>query len=424
MRRWRILGILLLCVALTGSIACNPFGGGEEEVEQQLIEVVRGDLIFSVSGSGNIEISTEVNLTFDVGGRIDKIYVEEGDSVTKGGVLAKLDTDDLELALTQAQVAVTQAQLAVNSANVSLRTARHSLDEARDIYTWPEIKEMKEDVDEAEAYVDYVNDRLDEATTAGEQAKWTATLIYAQVRLTTAEAKLDARVMSYDTEEVDIKKMEVAVAEQTLALRRQSLEQAQRSLEDAQKNIYEATLVAPFDGVVASIYADEGDIIPSPTMAPKAIIYLVDLNTLELNVEVDEIDIPGVGLNQRAIIEVDALPDLLPEGVVTFVSPLAKEEAGVVLYEVTIGFDVLQGSGIKAGMSADADIVINERSNVLLVPDKAIKEDSEGNPMVEVMVGEQIEERPVVIGISDGFETEIVDGLSEGEVVVVGKRAK
>jgi multidrug efflux pump subunit AcrA (membrane-fusion protein) len=73
-------------------------------------------------------------------------------------------------------------------------------------------------------------------------------------------------------------------------------------------------------------------------------------------------------------------------------------------------------------MSADADIVIKERNNVLLVPSRAIKKDSQGNPMVKIMVNEQVEERPVVIGISDDFQTEIVDGLKEGETVVVERR--
>lgn len=422
MRRWRTIGVLLLCLALAGSIACNPFGGDKEEVTQQLVEVVRGDLVISVSGSGNVEVSNEVNLAFEVGGRIDKIYVEEGDNVTEGDVLAKLDTGALELALTQArvalttqQVALTTQQVAVTTANVSLRTAKHSLDEARDLYTWPEIKVAQSDVDEAEAFVDYVIEKnLPQAS-----------LAYAQARLTAAEAILDAMIMSYDTEEVAIKKMEVELAEQSLELARQSLEltqqsleQAQQSVEQAQKNLNEATLTAPFDGVAANVYANEGDVIPSPTMATKVIIHLIDLTTMELNVEVDEIDIPGVKLEQRVIIEVDALPDLELEGKVAFISPVAKEEAGVVLYEVTIGFDVPQGSGLKVGMSAEADIVIKERNNVLLVPDRAIKQDSEGNSVVEVMVGKEVQERPVVIGISDGFDTEIVSGLNEGEVVV------
>jgi len=428
MRRWETIGVLLLCLALAGSIACNPFGDAEKEASQQLVEVVRGDLVISVSGSGNVEVSNEANLAFEVGGRIDKIYVEEGDNVTEGDVLAKLDTGALELALTQAQVALatqqvalTTQQVAVTTANVTLRTAKHSLDEARDLYTWPEINVAQSDVDDAEAFLDYVLER-------GLPYK---TVAYAQARLDAAEAKLDAMIMSYDTEEVAIKKMEVELAEQSLELAQQSLEltqqsleQAQQSVEQAQKNLNEATLTAPFDGVAANVDAKEGDVIPSPTMATKVIIHLIDLTTMELNVEVDEIDIPGVKLGQRVIIEVDALPDLPLEGEVTFISSLAKEEAGVVLYEVTIGFGVPEGSGLRVGMSVDADIVIDERSDILLVPDRAIKQDSQGNPVVEVMLGEQAQERPVVIGISDGFDTEIVSGISEGEVVVVERRAR
>lgn len=414
MRRWRTISVLLLCLALAGSIACNPFGGDKEEVTQQLVEVVRGNLIISVSGSGNIEVSKEANLAFDVGGRIDRIYVDDGNSVTEGDVLAKLETDALELALTQAQVALIKQQVAVNTANVTLRTARHSLDEARDIYTWPEIKVAQSDIDNAKAFVDYV---LSQDLPA-------ATVAYARARLTATEAILDAMITTYDTEEVTIKKMEVELAEQSLALAQQTLRQYRQSLEQAQKNLNEATLTAPFDGVVASVYVDEGDVIPSPTMAPKVIIYLIDLTTMELNVEMDEIDIPGVKLEQRAIIEVDALPDVELEGEVASISLLSKETGGVVLYEVKIDFAAPEGSGLRVGMSATVDIVIDERSGVLLVPSRAITTDSEGNPMVKVMVNEQTEERRVVIGISDGFDTEIIDGLNEGEVVVVERRAK
>ncbi len=414
---------LLLCLTLAGSVACNPFGG-EEEIEQQSVEVVRGDLVISVSGSGYIEVSKEANLAFDVGGRIDKIYVDEGDSVSQGDVLAKLETDALELALTQAQVALTKAEVAVTSANVTLRTTKHSLEEARDIYTWPEIKEMQEDVDEAKAYVDYVSTNLAEASTAAKEAMWTSALAYAQARLAAAEAKLDARINSYDTEEVAIKKMEVELAEQSLQLAQQSLQQAQQSLQQAQRNLDEATLIAPFDGVVAAVHAKEGDVIPSPTMAPTIIINLIDFTTMELTVEVDELDIPEVKPGQRTVISVDALPDVNLEGEVVSISPLPKKEAGLVLYEVKTSFAVPEGSGLRVGMSATADIIIDERSNVLLVPDRAIKQDAQGNPVVEVMLDGQTEERPVVLGVSDGFNTEIVAGLKEGDMVVVKTKVK
>ena len=112
------------------------------------------------------------------------------------------------------------------------------------------------------------------------------------------------------------------------------------------------------------------------------------------------------------------MPDLLLEGEVGSISLLPEEEGGVIVFEVKINFDAPEDVGLRIGMSASADIVINERSNALLVPDRAIKKDSQGNTVVEVMVNEQIEERTVVTGISDGFETEIVNGLEEGEMVI------
>ena len=191
-------------------------------------------------------------------------------------------------------------------------------------------------------------------------------------------------------------------------------EKAQLALDEANDELEKAVIIAPFDGVVASVGAEEGDTVLTTT----TIVHLIDLTTMELKAEVDEIDIAEVKPGQRAIIEVDALPALQLDGEVISISLLPEVEEGVVLYEVKIGFDVPQGSGLRAGMSATADIVIDERSDVLLVPDRAIKQDSLGNTVVSVMVNGQLQERPVVIGISDGYQTEIVDGLEEGEVVV------
>ncbi|MDD5511288.1 MAG: efflux RND transporter periplasmic adaptor subunit, partial [Dehalococcoidales bacterium] len=106
------------------------------------------------------------------------------------------------------------------------------------------------------------------------------------------------------------------------------------------------------------------------------------------------------------------------EGTVTSIASVPIVEAGVVLYNARISFDVPEGTKLKVGMSATADTISTERSDVLLVPDRAISY-SEGGPVVYVLVNEQIEERPVVIGISDGFQTEIKEGLAEGEIVVV-----
>jgi len=412
MKRWsKIIGLLLIGLVLVGgTIGCNPFAG-EDEAAQQLAEVERGDVRISVDGSGNIQLANDVELSFGVGGRIDRIYVEEGEMVGRGEVLAELETDDLELALTQAEVTLASQQVAVTQAEVNLKQAEYNLDQAMEVYSWPEIEVADAEVDNAEAFLEYV---LDKGLSS-------LTIAYAQARLAAAQAKLDAMVTQYDTEEVAIYRMNVELAEQSLELAEESLEHARQSLEYAQDQLDEATISAPFAGVIADIYADEGDVVLPPTLTTQSIIYLVDLSTMELDLDVDEIDIPGVTVGQKAVITIDALPDVEFEGEVRTISSVAKEEAGVVIYEVKIGFDVPEVTGLRVGMSADVDIVMEEASNVLILPERAITEDSEGNPVVMVKVDDQTEERKVVTGLSDGFYTEIVSGLSEGESVVLPK---
>jgi HlyD family secretion protein len=195
---------------------------------------------------------------------------------------------------------------------------------------------------------------------------------------------------------------------------------AEQSIAEAQKQLDWATITAPFDGTITSVNIDEGDTV----LTTEIIVHLIDLTSMEMNVEVDEIDIAEARPGQKAITEVDALPALQLEGEVTSISLLPEIEAGVVVYEVKIAFDAPPDFELKVGMSADTDIIINERKNVLLVPSRAITQNSQGNPIVKVVVGDRIEERPVVTGISDGYDTEIVDGLNEGEVVVVERRAR
>ncbi|GAG31393.1 unnamed protein product, partial [marine sediment metagenome] len=183
------------------------------------------------------------------------------------------------------------------------------------------------------------------------------------------------------------------------------MEKYQIALDEANNDLDDAVIFAPFDGVVASVDVEEGDVVPPPTLTLTTVIHLIDLTTMELTAEVDEVDIAVVKPGQGAIIEVDALPALRLDAEVVSISLLPKVEEGVVLYEVGIGFDVPEEDELKVGMSATADIIIYGGSGILLVPNRAIEQDSEGNPVVKVMVNEEIEERPVVTGISDGYQT-------------------
>ena len=334
MKKFKLAAVLFFCFGLVFSLACDAFGAGGGEVSQRLTNVVRGDLIISVSGSGTFQASREADLSFSSGGKLDKLYIEEGDEVTFGETLAELDTSTLELALLQAQATRDEVRYNLNQLKSVLRASSD--------------------------------------------------------RVKIAELQLEA---------------------------------AEKAVNEAQKQIDEAVITAPFSGVATYVGADEGDMLPSPTMAPQALIKLIDISSLELEVDIDEVDIASVEPGQRVIIEVDALPEFELEGQVVEIHPVPFMEGGVVFYQVTVRLGAFSVADLMVGMSATADIVIIEHSGVLLIPERAVQPDEEGNPAVKVPAGEEFQFKPVVLGISDGFNVEVLEGLEEGEEVVVEVRS-
>jgi len=373
--------------------------------------VVRSDVIIGVSGSGNIVVSNDARLYFGAAGKVDKIFVDEDDEIAEGAVVAQLETDPLELALTQAQAALvqaqitwTQTQLAQTQADTALNQAQAARAQAQIVLNTAEDK--LEDAYDLLKWLERTYDKNDSELKDGQVLYETA-----QLEFEIAEAQFAAAGL-----QLEVAESQLDLVEPQLEAADLQLEAAEQALEEAQKQLDGATITAPFDGAVASVYVDEGDTVSMAT----PIIHLIDLSSIELKAEVDEIDIAEVKPGQRAIIEVDALPTLELEGKVSSISLMPIVEAGLVMYDVTIGFDFPQDYNLRIGMSATVDIVINEQSNVLVVPNRSITQDRQGNPVVHVMVdeeSEEIEERLVVLGISDDFQTEIVDGLEEGDLV-------
>ncbi|MDH5695150.1 MAG: efflux RND transporter periplasmic adaptor subunit [Dehalococcoidia bacterium] len=403
------LGLILTLAGLV-LVSLSACGGQTAESETQLVEVSRGDLVVSVSADGSLSFLEDRKLTFGTTGTITEINVEEGDWVTQGEVLARLDTTALELAL--------------KTAEVDLEIATSSYAELTYPYTY---STFAFDVPTSVAHIGDAQRRLDKALEALEvelsfDQYWEVWQQLTQAQDDLAKAR-EGLARGYGADVFESGYLPIT-SFWTLRAAQLQMDKAQLALDKAKNDLEKAVMIAPFDGVIAVADVKEGDSLSAMDYATRTIVEIVDPRSMELDAEVDEIDVPGVKLEQRAIIGVDALPDEQFDGVVTSISPLAVEESGVISYKVKISFDVPEGSGLKAGMSATADIVIDERSSVLLVPDRAIGRDSQGNPVVTVMVDEQIEERSIVTGISDGFQTEIVDGLDEGEVVVIEKRAK
>jgi multidrug efflux pump subunit AcrA (membrane-fusion protein) len=453
MKRHGIMGILLLGLLLIGVTAC---GSDDKETTSQ--QPTESDTNVTITADGNIEALSHERLTFGSGGKVAQVAVKEGDRVSKGAVLARLDTGALELAeaqaqvaLTQAQVALTQAQLALtqaklaeqtaahnlkntrdtegalelalSNAQIDVRTAKFNLEQTSDLYTWSDIKTAKADVDDARRYLDELLEKAglflppdeegnyptiqeyvfgEDFWKGGAWEGWQEELVHAQSRLNTAEDRLDAMLSGSDPEEVAIKKLQLETAEkaeaqaqknldelteditirelevesakesvehaqQNVNLAQQNVDLAQKSLIQARKDLEEATIIAPFDGTVANIGVKEGEFLSPAAYTETIIVELVDPRHMEFTARVDELDIVKVKTGQKVMISVDAMPGAKFQGRVTFISPVAREPVGVLLFEdedeeksyvVKIDFDIPENSPIRAGMSATAEIII------------------------------------------------------------------
>jgi RND family efflux transporter MFP subunit len=235
----------------------------------------------------------------------------------------------------------------------------------------------------------------------------------AQAQYEIAQINLDEGVLGQSE---DVLEQQVNIAEANWETAKLNLKIAKLNLDSAKLNLDKAVIVAPFDGVVADISITEEEEISTAALATPA-ISLVETSTIEMQGYIDELDVAMVKLGQAANITLDALPDEQLTGNVTFVSPISTVRAGIVSYATTIALEN-PSAQLKDGMSATAEVVVERRDNVLLIPNTVIQGTLQ-NPTVEVLVDGQQEERQITLGLSDGTNTEVLSGLEEGEKVVV-----
>ncbi|MGH2592737.1 MAG: efflux RND transporter periplasmic adaptor subunit, partial [Anaerolineae bacterium] len=194
------------------------------------------------------------------------------------------------------------------------------------------------------------------------------------------------------------------------------LRQAELTLALARTRLEHATLVAPFNGTVAVVTIVPGQAVGA---SPQPAIVVADLTAFHIDVGVDEIDVGKLSEGLTVELDVDALPGVPVSGVVDRIAPTARESAGVVSYVVTIGIDPTDAP-IRAGMSAIVEIITDVRDDVLVVPNRFIRiERTTGRAYVNVKRSDQIEEVEIISGLRNDAESEVLQGLNEGDVLII-----
>ncbi len=434
-KRWWILIVVL--VAAGGYLGYarwfKPGNTGAQATEEvtELVTVVRGTLQESIEGSGNLVAAQARALAFGSGGRVAAIYVAEGEHVTAGQPLVQLDATSLELAVKQAEasLAKTQVQLEatqagataaeIAAAEASVSSAKANYAQVKDGVSTQQLAQLQSELDLAvkevqqaqgnyDRYGERMAARLQDATLAYERAQL-AYDIAAEVdsySLTSAWSNVEQRQADLDALLAGPQDEERATAEL-------GVQQAELALQKAQRQLADATLESPFAGTVTELNVAVGELATGST-----VVVIADLATLEVEITLDESDVVQVSEGQSAQVSLEALNRLFLSGEVTEIAPQGKTTSGVVLYPLTVRLAEMPPQ-VRAGMTADVEIITAQWDDLLYLPQRALKlQEGQAYAMLQSGAGE-FQQVPVTLGRSLAGNVEIKGGLAEGDVVGV-----
>jgi HlyD family secretion protein len=358
----------------------------------KLANVTRGDLARSVVATGKIEPLVKVEVKSKASGIVEKILADYGDHVKAGQILVELDKEQLRARVAEARANLQAAQAAVESAQATYE--RNKVDAEG-----PDIPFLKSTVERNRKLA---ADGVVSASTLDDAEK--------AYQLALNKQMSAQRYLAVSRAEIARSKAQVA--------------QMQAALDSAEEDLRNSTIVSPMDGLVLSRDVEVGDAVSSILILGSEatlVMTLGDVSEVYVKGKVDEADISKVYLGQRSRIVVESLKDKKFEGKVTKISPMGVEKDNVTTFEVKVSIQNPTGE-LKANMTANAEIILEEKQNVLQLPEAAVVYDKDRHTFVEVpapgtKTGKQ--KLPVKLGISNGVKTELISGLKEGQQVVL-----
>ncbi|MCP4424457.1 MAG: efflux RND transporter periplasmic adaptor subunit [Chloroflexi bacterium] len=313
------------------------------------------------------------------------------------------------------------AEATLQSAQRQLENAQEADDENPTEATYQTLMAAHEAAASAQANLDTLQGGADTAS--------------AQGSLSAAAARLDGSQANYNLTAGGATDVQIAAAQAQLAQAQATLadlvdeptaeeiaaaeanvERARISLQDAQGALSAATITAPFAGVVTAVHANVGE------YAGGIVIELVDAASLQVILEVDEVDIGDLFIGQPAAITLATWPDEEIAGQVATIAPSAQTSAGSSLITYDVYLDLGETDlPARVGMTADANLIAASYSDALLVPNRAINADREkGTYSVQLVVGDTVQDAAVTIGARDDQNTQITGGLNPGDKLLIG----
>jgi RND family efflux transporter MFP subunit len=385
----QVMGVIL--IALVGYLG-NDYYQKKQVLPVKAVTVKRGDIVETVSSTatGTIESDQEVTISAEVSGRIEKLYVKEGDYIEGGKPLLQLEKGE--------------AQAQVQQARANLLAAEARLKEAQTGYQMSKAL-IQPQLDEAKANLQHAEGTLNRIRKLYVQG------IMPKDRLDEAERTYTIARAQYETALAN--KSQVRAKEQEVASAYAALEQMKAALTLAEIGLSRKVIMAPFSGLITEVSVKQGEFItPGQPVAR-----IVDTSKLYISATIDEADVRKVKVGQEVRVTLDAFPNKTFQGVVSEISPVIsakKLETRTSKVKVRLNSEM---EGLMPGLSADIEIIVGKGQNVLYVPTAAIME-RENKKMVFTIEKGKAQRREVRTGLSNWDYTEILDGLKEGEQII------
>jgi HlyD family secretion protein len=387
---WGIVVTVLVLLIAGGVFAATR--GGTKIDPTKLAKVERGDLAKSVVATGKVTPITKVEVKSKASGIVKKLYVDYGDKVKKGQLLAQLDKIEIEAQVDQSRAALEAAQANLTSSQADFQRAKVDAE-------GPDVPLLKRAYDRD---ISMAKDGV------------------------VSESALEDAEKNYEMalNKQNVSKAQVTVLKAKIAQAQANVAQDQANLKQLEEQLSYTDIISPIDGVVLSRDVEMGDAVSSILVLGSSatlVMTLGDTSEVYVKGKVDESDIGKVYLGQRARIKVESFKDKTFDGKVTKISPMGVEKDNVTTFEVRVSIQN-PGGELKAEMTANAEIILDEHKNVLQIPEGAILYDKDKKASVEVPdpKGKDGKDKVAInIGISNGAKTEVLSGLKEGQEVVL-----
>jgi HlyD family secretion protein len=401
------LTVVGLMVALGGYWVFGSLFAVDKTIpSEKLAKVEQGSIAKSVVATGKIEALSQVEIKSKASGIIKYLYVNAGDKVLQGQLLVELDKELLEAQLKQAKAFLNAAQSKLQETLSQQKTLGANLQKAQ---MEAQSKDYDFTIAEYKRYRDLFGLGL-----------------VSKSDIDSAEQKMKAAEVAHNSLQAAVKIWEAQLDQNDRATEtvRAELVQAQAQCEQAEQNFTYASIRSPINGIVLSREVEVGDAVSSILQLGSnatLIMTLGDVQELYVKGKVDETDIGLVKIGQPVRITVDSYKNRTFQGNVFRIAPMGVEKDNVTRFEVRVSvtsdLDLL-----KVGMSANAEIVLEEHHNVLVIPESALIYNEKRETSVEVPdVSTATGRRQVAVktGLSNGARAELLSGLKLGDRVVL-----